>query len=129
MFGTSNFLGYCRKCNTSLSKMREATGRYCYKAAKESLLSLNEGSTTSKSLLDNNMGQQISWTTFVKDGCPVPLPNALDLLDKMLIYNYKWRWMAQEALNHTFFNYVRENVLGEVREHMAWEGLYKEKGR
>eukprot|EP00584_Thalassiosira_punctigera_P026275 CAMPEP_0172577734 /NCGR_PEP_ID=MMETSP1067-20121228/138383_1 /TAXON_ID=265564 ORGANISM="Thalassiosira punctigera, Strain Tpunct2005C2" /NCGR_SAMPLE_ID=MMETSP1067 /ASSEMBLY_ACC=CAM_ASM_000444 /LENGTH=351 /DNA_ID=CAMNT_0013370425 /DNA_START=240 /DNA_END=1294 /DNA_ORIENTATION=- len=114
VFGTSEFLGYYRKCDARLTQnMRAAIGSYCSKAVEELSSLSDEGSTTLTSLLDDNMGWQMPWTTFVEDGCPVPFPEALELLDKLLVYDDERRWMAREALNHTFFDDVRESVLGE----------------
>mmetsp|Transcript_29487 Transcript_29487/g.62627 ORF Transcript_29487/g.62627 Transcript_29487/m.62627 type:complete len:365 (-) Transcript_29487:331-1425(-) len=132
VLGTRDFLGYCQKCDARLTKnTRAAIGRYCSKAAEESSSSSSsdEGSTTSTSLLDTHMGRRTPWTTFVEGDCPVPCPEASDLLDKLLVYDHERRWTAREALNHAFFDDVRERVLEEVRERIAREGVHKEKGR
>jgi casein kinase II subunit alpha len=41
--------------------------------------------------------------------------DGLDLLDKLLIYNHQKRLTAQQALQHPFFDPVRERVLSQVR--------------
>jgi casein kinase II subunit alpha len=47
---------------------------------------------------------------------PAVLPrDGLDLLDKLLIYNHQKRLTAQQALQHPFFDPVRERVLSQVR--------------
>jgi casein kinase II subunit alpha len=46
---------------------------------------------------------------------PVPPSDGLDLLDKLLIYNHQKRLTAQQALQHPFFDPVRERVLSQVR--------------
>jgi casein kinase II subunit alpha len=46
---------------------------------------------------------------------PVPPREGLDLLDKLLIYNHQKRLTAHQALQHPFFDPVRERVLSQVR--------------
>jgi casein kinase II subunit alpha len=46
---------------------------------------------------------------------PVLPRDGLDLLNKLLIYNHQKRLTAQQALQHPFFDPVRERVLSQVR--------------
>jgi casein kinase II subunit alpha len=41
--------------------------------------------------------------------------SAIDLLDKLLVYDHEKRLSAKEALSHNFFEEVRELVETEVR--------------
>ena len=48
---------------------------------------------------------KIPWTEI----CQIKDPKALDLLDKMLELDFSKRITPQEALNHSFFDSVRED--------------------
>lgn len=132
VLGTRDFLPYCRKCNVRLSsKARAAIGKYCSRAASGPV-SARSGAASSAScpvpsLLDNAMGRRAPWLSFLPptssstNACPIPSPAALDLLDKLLVYDHEQRWTAREALGHVFFDEVREQVLREVQERFAWE--------
>ena len=131
VLGTRDFLPYCRKCNVRLSsKARAAIGKYCSEAASSASASRSGDASTSSppvpSLLDNDMGRRTPWMSFLPptsstNQCPIPSPAALDLLDKLLVYDHEQRWTAREALGHAFFDDVRERVLREVQERLAWE--------
>ncbi|EED88342.1 predicted protein, partial [Thalassiosira pseudonana CCMP1335] len=95
VLGTRDFLPYCRKCNVRLSsKSRAAIGKYCSE-------SLEEGSVA------RDIGRRKPWLSFLTPTCPIPSPQALDLLDKLLVYDHEQRWTAREALSHSFFDDVR----------------------
>jgi len=124
VLGTRDFLTYCRKCDVRLTGgMRAAIGKYCSRAAMAKEASSSSSSEEApSSLLDNDMGRRTPWMNFLCDPtCPVPSADALDLLDGLLVYDHERRWTAREALGHAFFDDVRERVLREVRERMAWE--------
>lgn len=128
VLGTRDFLPYCRKCNVRLSsRARAAIGKYCSRAAAAAAASSSSDDSspglqpTTASLLDNEMGRRKPWTAFLTPSCPVPSPEAIDLLDRLLVYDHEQRWTAREALGHAFFDDVREEVLEEVRERIAWE--------
>jgi len=46
----------------------------------------------------------------------MPSELGLDLLDQLLVYNPDERLTAKQALEHPFFEPVRERVKGEVRQ-------------
>ena len=56
------------------------------------------------------------WIDLLQDDCPMPSPDALDLLDKLLRYDHDERLTAQQAMRHTFFDNVRERVHTELRQ-------------
>lgn len=58
--------------------------------------------------------RRVPWLSFRTAGCPVPSPEALDLLDKLLVYDHDKRLTAQEAMAHPFFDDVRDRVRNEV---------------
>jgi casein kinase II subunit alpha len=64
-------------------------------------------------------GKRTSWLSFYHNGnlqnCPIPSMSAIDLLDKLLVYDHEKRLSAKEALSHIFFEEVRELVETEVR--------------
>ncbi|GAX27422.1 hypothetical protein FisN_23Hh114 [Fistulifera solaris] len=44
----------------------------------------------------------------------VPSEDALDLLDHLLVYDHEERWTAQQAMQHRFFDMVRDRVQAEL---------------
>jgi casein kinase II subunit alpha len=53
-----------------------------------------------------------SWRRFItEENKHLCSDEALDLLDKMLVYDHQMRITAQEAMRHPFFNQVREEFL------------------
>ena len=103
MLGTSDFLKYCRKCRVKLTPAsRAAVGKYC------------SASSISK---------RKSWDSFISDECPEPSDVALDLLDKLLVYDHDERWTAKEAMLHPFFDGCRRRVMSEVQERTEFESL------
>ncbi|KAL3792803.1 hypothetical protein HJC23_002610 [Cyclotella cryptica] len=116
VLGTRDFLPYVRKCNVRLSpEMRAAIGKYCAVALS------GEKDTVSSS----NVGRRKPWLSFLSPTCPIPSSEALDLLDKLLVYDHEQRWTAREALGHSFFDEVREDVWKEVQERMLWESQWR----
>ena len=100
VLGTSDFLKYCRKCRVKLtSASRAAIGKYC------------SASSISK---------RKSWDSFISD-CPEPSEEALDLLDKLLVYDHDERWTTKEAMRHPFFDGCRRRVMQEVQERTEFE--------
>eukprot|EP00571_Detonula_confervacea_P004447 CAMPEP_0172323980 /NCGR_PEP_ID=MMETSP1058-20130122/50067_1 /TAXON_ID=83371 /ORGANISM="Detonula confervacea, Strain CCMP 353" /LENGTH=619 /DNA_ID=CAMNT_0013040125 /DNA_START=427 /DNA_END=2286 /DNA_ORIENTATION=- len=123
VLGTRDFLPYCRKCNVRLSsKARAAIGKYCSRASSSSSSSSSE---EAPSLLNNDMGMRKPWLSFLSPSCPIPSPEALDLLDKLLVYDHEQRWTAREALGHSFFDDVREKVLREVQQRITLESQWR----
>jgi casein kinase II subunit alpha len=47
----------------------------------------------------------------------LPSVDALDLLDHLLVYDHEQRWTAQQAMQHRFFDVVRERVQAELRSY------------
>ena len=148
VLGVQDFLCYRRKCNVRLSAgARAAIGKYCWKAttttstsstATSSLpLSFSASSSSSsssssededvQSVLNSSMRHRKPWHTFLSPNCPVPSSAGLDLLDKLLVYDHEQRWTAREALNHEFFDDVRDQVWEEVRKRMEWESSRRTK--
>lgn len=75
--------------------------------------------------LDRDVGQRAPWLSFLSPKCPIPSPDALDLLDRLLVYDHEQRWTAREALGHSFFDEVREEVWREVQERILWESQWR----
>jgi len=119
--GTRDFLPYCRKCNVRLSsKARAAIGKYCSESS-----SLSSSSSSSEdapiSLTNSDIGRRKPWLSYLTSDCPLPSSEATDLLDKLLVYDHEQRWTAREALSHSFFDEVRDEVWSEVQERILWE--------
>lgn len=112
-------------------KARAAIGKYCSLAphsmysSSSSMSSSEEEETPSGSTPNSDMGNRKPWLSFLSPKCPVPSPQGLDLLDKLLVYDHELRWTAREALDHQFFDEVRHQVLGEVQQRMEWESRWR----
>jgi len=117
--GTRDFLPYCRKCNVRLSsKARAAIGKYC---SESSSLSSSSSEDAPISLTNSDIGRRKPWLSYLTSDCPLPSSEATDLLDKLLVYDHEQRWTAREALSHSFFDEVRDEVWSEVQERILWE--------
>jgi len=89
VLGTRDFLPYCRKCNVRLSsKSRAAIGKYCSASLSSSSSSSSEEVPTS-SLLNNDMSRRKPWLSFLSSDTPIPSTEALDLLDRLLVYDHE----------------------------------------
>jgi casein kinase II subunit alpha len=53
-------------------------------------------------------GKRLPWSSFLHDPNFVPSPEGLDLLSKLLQYDHEQRLTAKEAMQHPFFDAVRE---------------------
>ena len=53
--------------------------------------------------------ERTPWTEI----CKIQDPQAFDLLDKMLEMDHKFRITATDALNHPFFDEIRETDVNE----------------
>jgi serine/threonine protein kinase len=51
------------------------------------------------------------------EGVQRPSRDGLDLLDRLLVYDHEKRLTAQQAMQHPFFDVVKERVQAEVRTH------------
>lgn len=63
---------------------------------------------------DSIMGNfnRIPWTQFVNDANRhLATPHAIDLLDKMLVYDHQKRVTAKEAMAHPYFDPIRDAIL------------------
>lgn len=60
-------------------------------------------------------GQKRPWLSFLPKSCAVPSAEAIDLLDKLLMYDHDARLTAQQAMQHPFFDPVRDRVTKEVQ--------------
>lgn len=115
VLGTRDFLPYVRKCNVKLtSGMRASIGKYCSVAL-----------SGEKDVTSSNVARRKPWLSFLTPECPIPSSEALDLLDKLLVYDHEQRWTAAEAIGHTFFDEVRDEVWREVQERMLWESQWR----
>jgi casein kinase II subunit alpha len=122
--GTRDFLPYCRKCNVRLSsKARAAIGKYCSESSSSSSQSEDK---LPISLTNSDIGRRKPWLSFLTPDCPIPSPEATDLLDKLLVYDHEQRWTAREALAHSFFDEVRDKVWSEVEERIRCESSQRQ---
>ena len=97
ILGKNDLDAYCKECQITL---------------KENVQNV----ITKYTLRHNPLGKRKPWLTMLpKDGgCPIPSKNALDLLDKLLVYDHNKRLTAKEAIYHPFFDPVRAFVQEEV---------------
>jgi casein kinase II subunit alpha len=114
-------------------KAQAAIGKYCSWAPIAHALSCSSSSSMSSSegedevtssvssTYTSDMGNRKSWLSFLPSHCPIPSKEGLDLLDKLLVYDHQLRWTAKEALEHKFFDEVRNQVQREVQQRLEWE--------
>mmetsp|Transcript_23480 Transcript_23480/g.44452 ORF Transcript_23480/g.44452 Transcript_23480/m.44452 type:complete len:692 (+) Transcript_23480:206-2281(+) len=122
VLGTRDFLPYYRKCNVRLSsKARAAIGKYCAASSPSTSTSSSDDELEAK----RDIGQRRPWLSFLSPSCPIPSHESLDLLDRLLVYDHEQRWTAREALGHSWFDEVREDVWREVQERMLWESQWR----
>jgi serine/threonine protein kinase len=81
----------------------------------------DEVTTSGSSTYTSDMGNRKSWLSFLPSNCPIPSKEGLDLLDKLLVYDHQLRWTAKEALEHKFFDDIRNQVQREVQQRLEWE--------
>jgi len=62
-----------------------------------------------------------------EDPCPEPSGTALDLLDRLLVYDHTERLTAREAMAHPFFDEVRARGKAEIRSRQR-DGLGQGRG-
>jgi len=94
VLGTSDLLSYMTKYKVQLTpELRKVMAKYIVRGGKKQ-----------------------SWVSLVQESCPMPSELGLDLLDQLLVYNPDERLTAKQALEHPFFEPVRERVKGEVRQ-------------
>lgn len=116
-------------------KAQAAIGKYCSWApiahalsCSSSSMSSSEGedeltSSSVSSTYSSDMGNRKSWLSFLPSNCPIPSKEGLDLLDKLLVYDHQLRWTAKEALEHKFFDEIRNEVQREVHQRLEWERI------
>lgn len=66
-------------------------------------------------------GQKRPWISMLPKGAPVPPQEGLDLLDKLLVYDHDARLTAKQAMQHAFFDPVRDRVMAEVKSRSVLE--------
>jgi casein kinase II subunit alpha len=92
VLGTQDLISYMTKYKIDLTpELRQVIAKYVMRGSQKKV-----------------------WTDMIKDGCPRPSPEALDLLEKLLVYDHVERWSARQALEHPFFDHVRSRVESEI---------------
>ena len=87
---------------------------YCGRVGIELSTELNAAVLKYSSRAGPN-GSRRPWRDFVTGSCPEPGNDALDLLDRLLVYDHLERYTAREAMAHHFFDDVRGRVKDEIR--------------
>jgi len=67
-------------------------------------------------LTSRSSSRRKPWTAFLAKDCPSPSPDGLDLLEKLLRYDPTQRFTAQQAMQHRFFDAVRNRVHTEIQQ-------------
>jgi casein kinase II subunit alpha len=94
VLGTSDLLNYMTKYKVELTpELRKVVAKYVVRG-----------------------GKKRSWASLLNESFPMPGEHGLDLLDKLLVYNHEDRLTAKQALEHVFFDPVRDRVKEEVRQ-------------
>ena len=96
VLGPNDLLNYCDRVGIELTpELDAAVSKYMAKSGGD--------------------GTRRAWRDFVGGTCPMPADNALDLLDRLLVYDHSQRFTAREAMAHPFFDDVRARVKDEIR--------------
>ena len=96
VLGPNDLRDYCRRVGIDLStELNAAVLKYSSRAGPN--------------------GSRRPWREFVTGSCPEPGNDALDLLDRLLVYDHLERYTAREAMAHHFFDDVRGRVKDEIR--------------
>jgi len=96
VLGQNDLVDYCRRVGIELSpEISAAVLKYAARAGPH--------------------GSRRPWRDFVTGSCPDPGDDALDLLDRLLVYDHLERYTAREAMAHHFFDDVRGRVKDEIR--------------
>ena len=96
VLGPNDLTDYCRRVGIELStELNAAVLKYSSRAGPN--------------------GSRRPWRDFVTGSCPEPGNDALDLLDRLLVYDHLERYTAREAMAHSFFDDVRGRVKDEIR--------------
>ena len=73
-----------------------------------------------QSILQRNPPLRTDWASLVADGCPLPSHEAIDLLNKLLIYDHEGRLTAKQAMQHSYFDPVRDRVHAELLSYTTY---------
>lgn len=92
VLGTSDLISYMTKYKVDLKpELRKVIAKYVIRG-----------------------GHKKTWMELILPECPVPSDAGLDLLDKLLVYDHAERLTAKQAMDHAFFDSVRERVKADV---------------
>jgi len=92
LLGTKDLTTYLEKHKLTLKKEAKEVVDKCMKSSPE---------------------ERVDWTTYKED--VKPAEDALELLDELLIFDHDKRLSAKQAIEHRFFDVVRDRVLSEVQ--------------
>jgi len=54
--------------------------------------------------------EKVPWSKFINaTNQHLAVPQAIDLLEKMLVFDHQKRWTAEELMNHEFFKHIHNN--------------------
>lgn len=67
-----------------------------------------------QNIIKKSPAHRSSWTPFLPKDCPVPSNDAIDLLNQLLVYDHELRLTAKQAMQHKYFDPVRNRVLAEI---------------
>jgi serine/threonine protein kinase len=79
-------------------------------------------SSSSSSSSGSSSSSSTTTTTPTEELWPMPSPEGLDLLSKLLIYDHSQRLTAKQAMQHMFFDKVRDRVEAELRDYDTYRG-------
>jgi casein kinase II subunit alpha len=75
-----------------------------------------DGSSGSSNVWQNLPKERVAdWNAVRGPDCPIAPAQGIDLLDRLLVYDHEARCTAQQAMDHPFFDPVRDRVEAEIR--------------
>ncbi|GKY97898.1 hypothetical protein MPSEU_000747800 [Mayamaea pseudoterrestris] len=73
-----------------------------------------------QSIIQKHSTTRRDWASMVAADCPMPGLDALDLLDKLLVYDHEGRLTAKQAMEHPYFDSVRDRVHAELLSYTTY---------
>ena len=129
VLGTDDLWAFVHKYQVQLSHdVQQELNKYTTSQLPATAAPANVSSSTLPDAIGRFRHRQ-SWLNFVPSSLSTDLGSdqssrasvdhisrdALDLLDRLLVYDHEQRWTARQAMQHRYFDVVRERVQAEVR--------------
>jgi serine/threonine protein kinase len=131
VLGTSDLHAYISKTKIEKSpEIRKVIAKYTLLGrgpkqdwgtlARQHILDQHRRVAAAKVASSSSGSSSATTTTTTEELWPMPSPEGLDLLSKLLVYDHCQRLTAKQAMQHTFFDKVRDQVEAELRDNRTY---------